>query len=538
MNIQEKSGITMIALVVTIIIVLILAGITIGTLTGENGIINQAISAKEQAEIQGEQDTVQEAAMTAMNNNKYGELIDIDLQNELNNILGEGVAKVTGTKNLKVTFIDCQHKYNVTSSGNVSTYEVATPTAVWAAVCSTNKTLVFSNNEEDITTYLATNGPALEGCEATEITNEIYSDSDSDWNLPFWRDYANKVENADFLNLVVPKSTAYWFTELYKLSTIKNISNLNTSNVTDMSMMFYYCNNLENIDLSNFDTSKVTNMRRMFDCCYSLENLNISGFETSKVTDMSSMFYNCMSLRNIDLNELDTSKVTDMSYMFGSSDDYGGILDNFDFSNFDTSSVINMKGMFAGANTTTNELDLSSFDTHNVTDMSYMFNGCVLKGLDLSNWDTSSVTDLSCMFYYCRVDNHLDLSSFDTSSVTDMSCMFYYCRIGGLLDLSSFNTSLVTDMKYMFYYCMIDNLLDLSSFDTSSVTNMSCMFTQSTVRIINLSSFNTASVTNMDSMFTRCLELETIYASEDFVTDNVVNSNGEGIFCNCNVLKR
>ena len=43
---KEKGGITLIALVVTIIILIILAGISISTLTGKNGILNQANSAK------------------------------------------------------------------------------------------------------------------------------------------------------------------------------------------------------------------------------------------------------------------------------------------------------------------------------------------------------------------------------------------------------------------------------------------------------------------------------------------------------------
>ncbi len=45
---NENSGITLIALVITIIILLILAGITIGTLMGENGILKQAITAEEE----------------------------------------------------------------------------------------------------------------------------------------------------------------------------------------------------------------------------------------------------------------------------------------------------------------------------------------------------------------------------------------------------------------------------------------------------------------------------------------------------------
>ena len=43
---KTKKGITLIALVVTIIVLLILAGVSIAVLTGENGILNRATEAK------------------------------------------------------------------------------------------------------------------------------------------------------------------------------------------------------------------------------------------------------------------------------------------------------------------------------------------------------------------------------------------------------------------------------------------------------------------------------------------------------------
>ena len=47
---KQNKGITLIALVITIIVILILAGITIGGLTGENGVINKSIEAREDTE--------------------------------------------------------------------------------------------------------------------------------------------------------------------------------------------------------------------------------------------------------------------------------------------------------------------------------------------------------------------------------------------------------------------------------------------------------------------------------------------------------
>ena len=57
-----------------------------------------------------------------------------------------------------------------------------------------------------------------------------------------------------------------------------------------------YCTNLKYLDLSNWDTSNVTNMSYMFyyqnSSETSLKNLNIGNWDTSNVTNMSYMFYN------------------------------------------------------------------------------------------------------------------------------------------------------------------------------------------------------------------------------------------------------
>ena len=53
-NLENKNkGVTLIALVVTIIIILLLAGTSIAMLTGENGILTQAVKAKEKTEVAG-----------------------------------------------------------------------------------------------------------------------------------------------------------------------------------------------------------------------------------------------------------------------------------------------------------------------------------------------------------------------------------------------------------------------------------------------------------------------------------------------------
>ena len=283
------------------------------------------------------------------------------------------------------------------------------------------------------------------------------------------------------------------FSNLIKLKTIQGLENLDTSQVTDMSYMFYICNNLITLDVSHFDTSQVTNMSYMFTDCQDLPSLDVSHFNTSKVTDMSQMFAACGSLCNLDVSNFDTSQVTNMSTMFQACI----YLTNLDVSHFDTSKVTNMYNMFVGCIGLTN-LDVSHFDTSQVTNMSSMFEDCIgLTNLDVSHFNTSKVTDMSQMFYSCSNLPSLNVSHFDTSQVTNMSSMFEQCENLSSLDLSHFNTSKVTNMMFMFEGCKSLANLDVSNFDTSQVTDMSRMFADcKNLTSLDLSSFDTSQVVN------------------------------------------
>ena len=118
--------------------------------------------------------------------------------------------------------------------------------------------------------------------------------------------------------IVLNSQHDFRFSRFKNLTTIENIGNLDTSNLTDMSGMFSYCFNLKSIDISALDTSNVTTMKRMFYICRSLEEVNISNIDVSKVRDMSEMFDGCENLKNIDLSKLNVSQLENMSAMFRS----------------------------------------------------------------------------------------------------------------------------------------------------------------------------------------------------------------------------
>lgn len=94
-----------------------------------------------------------------------------------------------------------------------------------------------------------------------------------------------------------PTSTAGWFRDLMFLSTTVGMrDNLNTSEVTDMSYMFYrnYVNSIDFTTFQNFVTSKVENMDYMFAECRRLSSVNISTFDTRNVKSMQGIF-SCIS---------------------------------------------------------------------------------------------------------------------------------------------------------------------------------------------------------------------------------------------------
>ena len=95
-----------------------------------------------------------------------------------------------------------------------------------------------------------------------------------------------------------PTSLNRFFRYLYGLQTITDLKYLNTANVTDMSDMFCFCEELSSLDLTNFITANVTDMSTMFDGCSALTTIYASDkFVTGQVTDGSGMFCDCSSLK-------------------------------------------------------------------------------------------------------------------------------------------------------------------------------------------------------------------------------------------------
>ena len=145
-------------------------------------------------------------------------------------------------------------------------------------------------------------------------------------------------------------------------------------------------------------------------------NEDISNWDTSNVTNMSSMFEGAASFTgNLgpgDISLWTTLNVTDMSSMFRGASSFNARLAGNGpppLGAFSTTNVTNMSNMFRDATLFNNSqlpgigtMTMQAWTVSVVTDMSSMFQGAISFNQALTNWDTSNVKDMSSMFKRCR----------------------------------------------------------------------------------------------------------------------------------------
>lgn len=344
--------------------------------------------------------------------------------------------------------------------------------------------------------------------------------------------------------LKLNEDSSYLFSEFSQLTSIEGMENLDTTKVTNMNHMFYYTNNLVNLDLNYLDTSNVTDMSYMFANMNSLPELDLSVLDTHNVVNMKSMFEESSIPTLTFGGKFNTSKVTDMQNMFFNLD----LITTLDLSTFDTSNVKRMDDIFETINTL-QELNINNWNLKNIIildndatneeisaiDIKAEYvkaNNVVfpkscyrmlygINTIELNNVDTSNVTNMSYMFSGLSEMSELDLSYFDTSHVTNMAGMFEDMNSLTSLKFSKkFDTSNVTDMYSMFAntYSLTNLNLIEANFNTSKVTDMGWMFNQTTIEELNLGDyFDTRNVDNMSGMFGGSINLYNIEYGSNFI---------------------
>ena len=121
---KNNRAITLIALVITIIVLLILAGVSIAMLTGENGILNKATTAKQKTEIAEEKEKVQLSATGALAKDEGREIKEEYLEEELTTNIGQRDVdyELTGTGPFTVKYTNSGRMYIVDTNGTVEEY--------------------------------------------------------------------------------------------------------------------------------------------------------------------------------------------------------------------------------------------------------------------------------------------------------------------------------------------------------------------------------------------------------------------------------
>lgn len=259
---KNTKGITLIALVITIIVLLILAGISISMLTGENGLLEKAGDAKTETESEEAYEQISLATasgeieyysngtdrLTAYKNALLNGVEGIDR----NNLTDNGSNLITGTVTTK-----SGKKYDFSVSVPVKNITLAEHhekvielTPVYAKLYDDGTLILSSTDYTDTTKTLTKDYGMVENKSA----NNYWSASD----------YNTLVTKVSFYDEIVPSTTAYYFNDLTNLTSFEKINNLETSLVTDMQYMFAGCSSLTSIDTSHFNTSNVTNMKYMF----------------------------------------------------------------------------------------------------------------------------------------------------------------------------------------------------------------------------------------------------------------------------------
>ncbi len=326
----------------------------------------------------------------------------------------------------------------------------------------------------------------IEPIDANKEEKHIVSTSDSQYPIYMWFDNGVIYWWSEDKTPALNENSRAFFLSFLSLQTIDGLSNIDTSNVTNLSSFF--ANNISLLDVSpiyNWNVEKVKNMNSIFNTCLSLEEIDLSMWKTSSLESFSNVFGMwevhsnagdlSSKLKRIILSErFNTSKVTNMYALLANNTH----IEDYSFLRYlDVSNVTNLAQFFQFNLGLTNTEYINDMDVSSATSMRAMFHTCMnLITVDLSNWHTDNLVDMSLMFYGCKSISEMNILNFNVSNVENMHYTFNNCQSLTSLDLSDWNTPKLTDLSYTFYGMVSLEELDISTFDTSKVTNFTKAF--------------------------------------------------------------
>ncbi len=278
------------------------------------------------------------------------------------------------------------------------------------------------------------------------------------------------------------------FSNTFKGSGIIKVTELDTSNGTNLNNMFASCNQL--IEIPALDLSSSTNISYMFTTCTCITKLPKMTLPVS-CTNLQYVFYNCYKLQ-----EVPFTSFPGVTNFFGAFS--GTAIREF---NYSTPAITNAQQMFNGT-TLLQTAILRDIPVGQFTNISYIFGSCGSLTY-IKPFDTSGVINFRNCFSGIKHD--MDLSWVDTSSGTNFEAMF---KNSYLKDVSWLNvTSSATQVKDIFSGCSILVKLPTSMDLTNCASfNTSFYYCQSIRRLPTF--INSGNITNLYRAFTGCFLLE------------------------------
>lgn len=354
-RIKNDRGITLIALVVTIIVLIILAGVSIKLVLGENGIIQKTRKGQEDTLKAQEEEGIQIAVAAAqIEDGRYDKLTKDTLQSAIDTQFGIGRAIVSEVGNdlFAINFTDSKRSYKISSKGteNVIDWNEAMKNAVAPESQDENRNngyiaLGTDGNPVDLDNwnYVLYNGTYALNLEdvvtgtssSAGYIGEIDSNGEIVGKMPT---YIKGPEDKEFIKVTNLRGTFYNIKDLKKApelplytenmrATFSNCIGLEKapeipSTVTNMRLAFYKCSSLVTAPSI---PSKVKNMRATFSECSNL--VNPPNIIPSSVNNLISTFNACFKLQgNIEINasvqgimDSDDNDIIDYTYCFGNA---------------------------------------------------------------------------------------------------------------------------------------------------------------------------------------------------------------------------
>ena len=312
---RQNNGITLIALVITIIVLLILAGITIAMLVGENGLLQRATNAKtnsDDAQIIERIRLAYNSALTRDLTNGNGDLTKPTLDEEINIEFGSSGKVIEDGNDWVITVNDIEfERIPATKEKYSAKFKPAFMQQMWSKTYGpTNiKAIIESTVEPDI----------------TDTENILNVGEENSEPIYMWFNSESKI--------------LYWW------------SNDKTPSLPEDCSSHMFANSSSDLDISgmaNWDASTVHNMSYMFEGAKIVDFSPIANWNISNVTDLTQA-YSASGLKDFSfLANWDVSKVTNFRATFSSLDSRNNVSNVSAINNWNITNGNNFAGMFGG----------------------------------------------------------------------------------------------------------------------------------------------------------------------------------------------